>query len=53
VDIKVTSAILGHATSASTANVYTEVAEDLAESAAEAIAAYVPRRASVVPAMCQ
>jgi integrase len=42
--IKVISEILGHATSAFTADVYTSVAEELAESAASAIAAYVPRR---------
>jgi len=48
--IKVISEILGHATSAFTADVYTEVAEELAESAAAAIAAFVPRRASDVPA---
>jgi integrase len=42
--IKVISEILGHATSAFTADVYTEVAEELAESAASAIAAYVPRQ---------
>jgi cytochrome c553 len=40
----VISAILGHATSAFTADVYTEVAEELAEQAASAIAAYVPRQ---------
>jgi len=42
--IKVISDILGHATSAFTADVYTEVAEELADAAAAAIAAYVPRR---------
>jgi integrase len=49
VDIKVISEILGHATSTFTADVYAEVAGELAESAASAIAAYVPRRASNVP----
>jgi alcohol dehydrogenase class IV len=44
VQIKVISEILGHATSAFTADVYTEVAEELAEQAATAIAAFVPRR---------
>jgi integrase len=44
VQIKVISEILGHATSAFTADVYTEVAEELAEQAASAIAAFVPRR---------
>jgi integrase len=42
--IKVISEILGHATSAFTADVYTEVAEELAEQAASAIAAHVPRQ---------
>ncbi|HCU96536.1 MAG TPA: hypothetical protein DHU96_28980 [Actinobacteria bacterium] len=41
--IKVISEILGHATSAFTADVYTEVAEELADDAAAAIAAYIPR----------
>ena len=41
--IKVISEILGHATSGFTADVYTSVAEELAESAAMAIAAFVPR----------
>jgi integrase len=41
--IKVISEILGHATSAFTADVYTEVAEELADAAAAAIAAFVPR----------
>jgi integrase len=48
--IKVISEIPGHSTSAFTVDVYTEVAEELAESAAAAIAAFVPRRASNVPA---
>jgi len=38
------------ATSAFTADVYTEVAEELAQSAASAIAAFIPRRATNVPA---
>jgi len=42
--IKVISEILGHSTSAFTADVYTEVAEELADAAAAAIAAYIPRR---------
>jgi integrase len=42
---KVVSEILGHSTVAFTMDVYTEVAEELAESAAEALAAYVPRAA--------
>ena len=40
--IKVISEILGHATSAFTADVYTEVAEELADAAAVALAAYIP-----------
>jgi len=55
--IKVISKILGHATSAFTADVYTEVAQELADAAASAIEAFVPRkgrtapgRASTVPA---
>ncbi len=47
---KVVSEILGHSTVAFTMDVYTSVAEELADSAASAIAAYVPRRASIVPA---
>jgi integrase len=42
--MKVISEILGHATSAFTADVYTEVADELADAAAAAIAAYIPRR---------
>ncbi len=49
VPIKAISEMLGHATSAFTADVYTEVAEELAESAASAIAAFIPRRATTVP----
>jgi integrase len=48
--VKVVSEILGHSTAAFTMDVYAVVAEELAEAAAEAIAAYVPRRASNVPA---
>jgi integrase len=47
--IKVISEILGHSTSAFTVDIYTEVAEELAEPAA-AIAAFAARRASNVPA---
>jgi integrase len=43
--IKVVSAILGHSTSSFTMDVYAVVAEELAEAAAVAIAAYVPRKA--------
>jgi integrase len=49
VPIKAISEMLGHATSAFTADVYTEVAEELAEAAASAIAAFIPRRATNVP----
>src|SRR5215510_13308534 len=42
--IKVISERLGHATSAFTADVYTEVAEELDAAAAAAIANYIPRR---------
>lgn len=41
--IKVISETLGHSTSAFTADVYAEAAEELAEAAADAIAAYIPR----------
>jgi len=55
--IKVISDILGHATAAFTADVYTEVAEGRADAAASAIAAYVPparaRSPPAVPALCQ
>jgi integrase len=44
VEPKVISQMLGHATVAFTMDVYTEVAESLAEAAAEAIAAFIPRR---------
>jgi integrase len=46
VDIKTISAILGHATVSFTDDVYVEVAEEMEAAAAEAIAAYVPRRAA-------
>jgi integrase len=41
---KVISELLGHATVAFTMDVYTEVAEELADAAAAAIAAYIPRQ---------
>jgi len=44
VEPRVISQMLGHATVAFTMDVYTEVAEELAEAAAAAIAAYIPRR---------
>ena len=46
---KVISEMLGHATVAFTMDVYTEVAEELADAAAVAIAAFIPRRAKTVP----
>ncbi len=45
--MKVVSEMLGHATMAFTADVYTSVSEELAESAATAIAAFVPRKSRV------
>ena len=47
---KVISEVLGHSTVAFTMDVYAEVAEELADAAASAIAAYIPRRARNVPA---
>jgi site-specific recombinase XerD len=44
IEPKVISQMLGHATVAFTMDVYTEVAEELAEAAATAIAAFIPRR---------
>lgn len=41
---KVISEVLGHATVAFTMDVYTEVAEELADAAMAALAAYIPRR---------
>jgi integrase len=41
---KVISEVLGHATVAFTIDVYTEVAEELADAAMAALAAYIPRR---------
>jgi ApbE superfamily uncharacterized protein (UPF0280 family) len=43
--VKVVSAILGHSTSSFTMDVHAVVAEELAEAAAVAIAAFVPRKA--------
>jgi hypothetical protein len=40
---KSSAKILGHATTAFTMDVYTEVAEELADAAAEALSAYIPR----------
>ena len=42
---KVVSEILGRAITAFTMDVYTEVAEELADAAAEALSAYIPRAA--------
>lgn len=50
VPLKVVSQIMGHSTSAFTADVYVTVLEEMADAAAVAISAYVPRRASNVPA---
>ena len=46
---KVISEVLGHATVAFTMDVYTEVAEELADAAMEALAAYIPRRSAPLP----
>ena len=46
---KVISETLGHSNVSFTMTTYTEVAEELAEAAAAAIAAFVPRRAKSVP----
>jgi integrase len=46
---KVISQVLGHSTVSFTMDVYTEVAEELADAAASAIAAYVPRKSKIVP----
>ena len=43
--VKLVSEILGHATSSFTMDVYAVVAEELAEAAAVAIAAFIPRKA--------
>jgi integrase len=42
--IKLVSDVLGHASAAFTSDVYAVVAEELAEAAAVAVAAFVPRR---------
>ena len=42
--VKVVSAILGHSTSSFTMDVYAVVADELAEAAAVAISAFMPRR---------
>jgi integrase len=50
VPIKTISAMLGHSTVAFTDDTYVEVAEEMADAAAAAIEAFIPRRASTVPA---
>ena len=42
--VKVVSEVLGHSTSAFTMDVYAVVAEEMAEAAATAIEAFIPRR---------
>jgi site-specific recombinase XerD len=42
--LKVISEMLGHATAAFTVGVYTEVAEELADADAAALAAFIPRK---------
>jgi len=42
--IKLVADVLGHASSSFTSDVYAVVAEELAEAAAVAVAAFVPRR---------
>jgi integrase len=49
VPIKAISEMLGHGTSAFTADLYTEVAEELTDAAASAIAVYAPHRCKIVP----
>ena len=46
---KVVTETLGHSRSSFTMDVYTEVAEELAEAAAVAIAAFVPRKNKIAP----
>jgi integrase len=46
--MKVVSEVLGHSTVAFTADVYVTVAEELAEAAASAIEAFVPRKGKIV-----
>jgi integrase len=45
---KVISEVLGRSTVSFTMDVYTEVAEELADTAASAIAAYVPRMGKII-----
>jgi hypothetical protein len=46
---KVVSEVLGHSTVSFTMDVYTEVAEELADAAASAMAAFVPRKSKIGP----
>ncbi len=48
-EVKAVSEMLGHATMAFTADVYTEVAEELAEDAAARIGAFVRRGTIIGP----
>ena len=50
VPVKMISAILGHSTVAFTDDIYVEVAEEMAEEAAAAIQAFVPRKSKSIPA---
>lgn len=47
VSMKVISEILGHARKSFTSEVYVSVAEELQEEAAQAIAAFVPRKSRI------
>jgi integrase len=47
--VKVVSEVLGHSTVAFTADIYVTVAEELADAAASAIEAFVPRKNKIVP----
>jgi integrase len=47
--VKVVSEVLGHSTVAFTADVYVTVAEELADAAASAMEAFVPRKNKIVP----
>jgi hypothetical protein len=46
--MKVVGEVLGHSTVAFTADVYVTVADELAEAAASAIEAFVPRKGKIV-----
>ncbi|MCW6004617.1 site-specific integrase [Micromonospora sp. CPCC 205371] len=51
VDLKVVQATLGHSTLALTADTYTSVLPQLAQAAAEAVAAFIPRRSHRPPSV--